>query len=148
MKNLINFVPQFRKKSILVIGDIMVDRFIWGNVLRISPEAPVPVVEVTKETQALGGAGNVANNLSSLGAKVNVIAVIGDDLVGEQIRDSLKTKNIATDGIVVNDSRPTIIKTRIIAQHQQVVRVDKEIKGTFSQDIEKQLEEKISLIVP
>ncbi len=148
MKNLIGFIPKFKNQSILVIGDIMVDRFVWGKVSRISPEAPVPVVEVTRETQALGGAGNVANNLSSLGAEVNIISVIGDDVVGDQLKDSLKALKIGTEGLVNDDSRPTSIKTRIIAQHQQVVRVDKEIKGVFSKHVEERIEEKLEKLIP
>ena len=90
MKDLVKFIPEFRKKSILVLGDIMVDEFVWGKVSRISPEAPVPVVEVTKETKALGGAGNVANNLSSLGCKVKIISAIGNDTAGNQLKDYLR----------------------------------------------------------
>lgn len=113
-----------------------------------SSEAPVPVVEVTEETQALGGAGNVASNLSSLGATVRIVSVIGNDTVGEQIKDSLRAKRIDIGGLIIDDSRPTSIKTRIIAQHQQVVRVDREVKGVFPRDIEQKLDEKISLLVP
>ena len=148
MEKLLSFIPKFRKQSVLVIGDIMVDRFVWGKVSRISPEAPVPVVEVTQETQALGGAGNVANNLSSLGASVNLVAVTGDDLTADQLKDSLRAKKIGTDGLISDDSRPTSIKTRIIAQHQQVVRVDKEIKGIFTRAIEQKLDEKIAKLIP
>ena len=108
----------------------------------ITGSARSPVVEVTRETQALGGAGNVANNLSSLGAGVNLVAVTGDDLTADQLKDSLRAKKIGTEGLVSDDSRPTSIKTRIIAQHQQVVRVDKEIKGIFTRSSKKNWKKK------
>ena len=95
-------------------------------------EAPVPVVEVTKETQTLGGAGNVANNVTSLGAKAYIITVIGNDLDGLCMKEMLKNKNINTDFVIVDKQRPTTLKTRIVASNQQVVRVDKEVKGFFS----------------
>ena len=130
--DLLKAILGLKNKSILVVGDTMVDRFVWGKVSRISPEAPVPVVEVTKETQTLGGAGNVANNITSLGAKAYIITVIGDDLDGLCIKEMLESKNINTDYVIVDKQRPTTLKTRIVASNQQVVRVDKEIKGYFS----------------
>ena len=130
--NLLKDILDLRDKSILVVGDTMVDRFVWGKVSRISPEAPVPVVEVTKETQTLGGAGNVANNITSLGAKAYIITVIGDDLDGLCMKEMLKNKSINTDFVIVDKQRPTTLKTRIVASNQQVVRVDKEVKGFFS----------------
>jgi D-beta-D-heptose 7-phosphate kinase/D-beta-D-heptose 1-phosphate adenosyltransferase len=148
MEKLTKLIPQFERQSILVLGDVMVDKFVWGKVSRISPEAPVPVVEVSKETYALGGASNVANNLSSLLANVYLIGVIGRDMVGEQLKEDLQVKNINTDGLVNDGERPTIIKTRIIASHQQVVRVDKEVKGAFSAAVEKALLDKLEEIVP
>jgi len=130
--NLLKKVLSLKNKSILVVGDTMVDRFIWGKVSRISPEAPVPVVEVKSETETLGGAGNVASNITSLGAKAYIITVIGDDLNGLHMKKMLEDKKINTNYIVVDKQRPTTLKTRIIASNQQVVRVDKEIKGAFS----------------
>ncbi len=130
--SLLEKVLSLKNKSILVVGDTMVDRFIWGEVSRISPEAPVPVVEVKKETETLGGAGNVASNITSLGAKAYIITVVGDDLNGLNMKEMLENKKINTDYIVVDKQRPTTLKTRIIASNQQVVRVDKEIKGVFS----------------
>ena len=130
--DLLKAILGLKNKSILVVGDTMVDRFVWGKVSRISPEAPVPVVEVTKETQTLGGAGNVANNITSLGAKAYIITVIGDDLDGLCMKEMLESKNINTDYVIVDKQRPTTLKTRIVASNQQVVRVDKEIKGYFS----------------
>lgn len=148
MKNLISYIPQFKKHRILVLGDVMVDKFIWGKVSRISPEAPVPVVEITKETYALGGAGNVANNLISLGAAVTMIGVTGDDTTGERLMADLSARKICVDGIIRDSERPTIVKTRIIASHQQVVRVDKEVKGEFSGKILNEMLHKLDAIVP
>lgn len=147
MEKLTNLISKFRKQKILVVGDVMVDKFVWGKVSRISPEAPVPVVEVTRESHAFGGSGNVANNLTSLGAQVYLVGVIGNDIVGEQLKNDLINKNILVDGIICDSSRPTSIKTRIIAQHQQVVRVDKEVKGVFSREIENKLVSKIEEII-
>lgn len=148
MKKLVRFIPEFKKHKILIIGDLMMDKFIWGKVSRISPEAPVPVVEVTRETNALGGAGNVASNITSLGGRAVVIGVIGDDMVAEQLVSELDDKSVETGMIVRDPSRPTITKTRIIAQHQQVVRVDKELKGEFSASVVDDLIVSIDNIVP
>jgi D-beta-D-heptose 7-phosphate kinase/D-beta-D-heptose 1-phosphate adenosyltransferase len=135
MKKLARFIPEFKNQNILIIGDLMLDSFVWGKVSRISQEAPVPVVEVTRETNALGGAGNVANNITSLGGRATVIGVIGDDIIADRMMEELRNGGINTDNIVRDSSRPTITKTRIIAQHQQVVRVDKELKGEFAAGI-------------
>ena len=121
-------VSNFRRSSVLVIGDLMLDEFIWGEVSRISPEAPVPVVWVKKESFMPGGASNVANNLRALGADVHLAGVIGDDENGAILKGELEQKGIRTAGIVTDDSRPTILKTRVVAHHQQVVRIDKENK--------------------
>ena len=121
-----NKVENFRNTKVLVIGDLILDEFLWGDVSRISPEAPVPVVWVKKESFMPGGASNVANNLSSLGAQVHLVGVIGDDERGAILKGELEQKGVNTAGIITDDSRPTILKTRVVAQHQQVVRIDKE----------------------
>jgi len=121
-------IDNFGKSMILVIGDIMLDRFIWGNVSRISPEAPVPVVEVEYETVMLGGATNVVNNLVSLGGSVMMCGVVGNDPTGKEIISRLDELNVDTGGITIEDDRPTSVKTRIIAHDQQVVRYDREKK--------------------
>jgi len=121
-------IDNFRKSMILVVGDIMLDRFIWGNVSRISPEAPVPVVEVEHETVMLGGATNVVNNLVSLGGSVMMCGVVGDDPIGKEIISRLNELHVDTTGIAIELDRPTIVKTRIIAHDQQVVRYDLEKK--------------------
>jgi D-beta-D-heptose 7-phosphate kinase/D-beta-D-heptose 1-phosphate adenosyltransferase len=146
--NLLKLIDAFNKQSVLVIGDTMIDKFVWGKVKRISPEAPVPVVEVTKETQTLGGAGNVASNIASLGGKAYIVSVIGDDLTGNALTEMMNAKNINSGYLVCDCDRPTIIKTRIIAVSQQLVRVDKEIKGSFHRSTENKIIKNIETLVP
>ncbi|MFC2169231.1 D-glycero-beta-D-manno-heptose-7-phosphate kinase [Acidobacteriota bacterium] len=128
-------VQNFKKKRVLVLGDLMLDRYIWGHVTRISPEAPVPVVEVKRDTYCLGGAGNVSFNLESLGAQTLPVGTIGNDLEGNWI----KKKVVESQGIFTEKKIPTIIKTRIIAHHQQIVRVDQEKKGPLSSMMEENI---------
>ena len=127
-----NLFKKFGDTGILVIGDIIADQYIWGRVNRISPEAPVPVVEVTNESLLLGGAANVANNIASLGGQAFIAGVIGRDDMGKTLMEKMREKNINTDGVIARDTRPTIVKTRVIAHSQQVVRFDKEIKSDIS----------------
>lgn len=134
-KKIAQVIGKFSSKKVLVLGDLMLDRYIWGAVSRISPEAPVPVVEVQKDSLCLGGAGNVAQNLRSLGARPILTGVVGDDLEGRWVRDNA----VESRGVFVDKSRPTTVKTRIIAHHQQVVRVDLERKGTLPAELEKKL---------
>src|SRR5216684_4310307 len=119
---------QMRERKIVVLGDVMLDEFLWGDVTRISPEAPVPVVDIKRESTHLGGAANVLANLLALGAHACVIGVVGDDFAGERIRSSVNDKSaMQTDGMLIADTqRSTTIKTRIIAQQQMVVRADRE----------------------
>lgn len=116
----------FSKKTIMVIGDIIMDQYIWGKVSRISPEAPVPVVDVMEESYLLGGAANVLNNIVSLGGNALICGVIGHDDIGRKIIHKLRVRGIDTGGIIVTSDRPTTIKTRIVAHSQQVVRYDRE----------------------
>jgi D-beta-D-heptose 7-phosphate kinase/D-beta-D-heptose 1-phosphate adenosyltransferase len=125
-------IRRFGKKRVLVLGDLMMDRYIWGDVSRISPEAPVPVVEVRSDSLQLGGAGNVAHNLESLGAAPLLAGVVGNDPEGRWIKSRM---GAGGKGILVDERRPTIVKTRIVAHHQQVVRVDLERKGTLSEGL-------------
>ncbi len=118
-------IRQFKHKNILVVGDLILDHYIWGKVRRISPEAPVPVVEVERESFLLGGAANVANNIVSLGAGAAVVGIVGEDMAGEALTDLLRQKGVKCDGIFVSN-RPTTVKTRVIAHNQQVVRFDRE----------------------
>jgi D-glycero-beta-D-manno-heptose-7-phosphate kinase len=113
-------------RRVLVVGDVMLDEFLWGKVARISPEAPVPVVEITSQTFRLGGAANVACNVRSLGGRAVVAGVVGRDAAGDRLRDALVLGGVE-DGLTLDDQgRPTTHKTRIIAHHQQVVRADRE----------------------
>ncbi|MBU0485971.1 MAG: D-glycero-beta-D-manno-heptose-7-phosphate kinase [Proteobacteria bacterium] len=128
-------IDKFKAARILVIGDIIIDHFIWGSVSRISPEAPVPVVNVTKESLLLGGAANVLHNLYSLGAQADLCGIIGEDLMGNHIIELLHGLGSQTLGVIKADDRPTTKKTRIVAQHQQVVRFDREKTGKPSAEI-------------
>jgi len=123
---LTDLLQSFQNKCILVVGDLMLDEFIWGKVSRISPEAPVPVVEVTRESYYAGGAANVARNLRPFCDQVHVMGVIGNDPHGSQLKKLLKEDAIVLDGLLEDPGRNTIVKTRIIARQQQVVRVDRE----------------------
>lgn len=126
LKRACSFITNFPKAKVLVVGDLILDHFIWGKVNRISPEAPVPVVKVVSESLMLGGAANVANNIHSLGGRVMVCGVVGQDDAGRNFIHELRVRGIPTDGIIIEDERPTTIKTRIIAHSQQVVRFDRE----------------------
>ena len=119
-------IDKFSSCRILVVGDVIMDEFLWGRVERISPEAPVPVVQVEEESLVLGGAGNVINNIISLGGQALLCGVIGNDAMGRELGHMLQEMNSPTHGLVVEDRRPTTIKTRIVAHSQQVVRVDRE----------------------
>src|ERR1044071_311754 len=120
---------EFADKRIIVLGDLMLDEFVWGRVRRISPEAPVPVVEVERQTSALGGAGNVVSNLVALGASPAPIGVIGPDADAERLRSAFDELDVNVRGLIVDDTRPTTVKTRVIAHNQQVVRTDRESRA-------------------
>lgn len=130
-EHLKDIISKFPKAKILVVGDLILDQYIWGSVDRISPEAPVPVVWADKRTYVPGGAANVASNISSFDAKVCLLGVVGDDQQAENLFRELKKRNIDTGGVFVEKGRQTILKTRVIAGHQQVVRVDWEDKGAI-----------------
>lgn len=119
-------------RKVVVVGDVMIDEWIWGNVSRISPEAPVPVVSVTSHSFTLGGAGNVANNLRALGAHVAFVGAVGQDAEGERARALFEEIAVDTRGIVVVTDRPTTRKTRVVAHNQQVVRADWESTAALS----------------
>jgi rfaE bifunctional protein kinase chain/domain len=127
---------QFQGKRLIVLGDLMLDEFIFGRVRRISPEAPVPVVEVEKQTLALGGAGNVVSNLVALGASPVPLGVVGDDADAVRMRFAFEKAGVNVDSLVVDAKRPTTLKTRIIAHNQQVVRADREKRSAISAEIE------------
>ena len=131
-QSLARIVKRFGKQRVLVLGDLMLDRYIWGDVSRISPEAPVPVVEVKSDSLQLGGAGNVARNLESLGGAPILAGVVGGDAEGRWIKSQAAGSG---RGILIDSARPTIVKTRIIAHHQQVVRVDLERRGAVPEGL-------------
>ena len=122
-------VERFAGRRLLVLGDLMIDHYLWGRVERISPEAPVPVVEVQRETSSLGGAGNVAANLTALGAEPVLVGLVGDDSRAGQLFEAFAARGVATGAIVRDASRPTTMKTRVIAHSQQIVRADWESRA-------------------
>ncbi len=122
------------RPNILVVGDLMIDHYLWGATERISPEAPVQVVDITKETTVLGGAGNVVNNLMALGATVSVASVIGDDSIGREMTMMLKGIGVKTEGLITQAQRQSSKKSRIIASNQQILRYDKESKEPIEDD--------------
>lgn len=115
---------RMRGKRLMVVGDVMIDEWIWGSVSRISPEAPVPVVAVNDHSFTLGGAGNVANNLVALGADVRFVSAVGDDAFGANVRELLTAEGVDAAGVISVADRPTTRKTRVVAHNQQVVRAD------------------------
>lgn len=121
-----DILARFRNLQVLVVGDLMVDRYITGVVSRISPEAPVPVVHFQGEESRLGGAGNVALNMVGLGANPILCSVIGDDAEGRKLRELLPAFQLSTEGLIDSTERPTTVKTRIMAQHQHLIRIDRE----------------------
>lgn len=125
-------VNAFAGRRVLVVGDIMLDEYVWGEANRISPEAPVMVVEVRDTTYAIGGAGNVGHNIRSLGAHPRLCGVIGDDMMGKILQGIAAGAGIDTEGLVCAPDRPTTVKTRIVAHSQQVVRVDRETRDPIS----------------
>ncbi len=140
MMNLKRLFKEAEKKEIVVVGDLILDQYIWGVVDRISPEAPVPVVEVKREEYSLGGAANVGANIVSLGAKVTVVGVVGEDIHGETMLKILKDRGINNEGVFLG-RRPTTVKTRVIAHNQQVVRFDREDARGLSNSTFKKVKE-------
>lgn len=145
---LLRVIDSFKQSRVVVIGDLLLDEYIWGQVERISPEAPVVVVRQTEESKRLGGAGNVVHNLIALGAQVSVCGVVGDDDAGRVLVSMLETLGADTDGVLIDRTRPTPVKTRVIAHGQQVVRVDREHTGiiapTYQEGIAAHLESQLS----
>lgn len=137
-------IPKLRGQRMGVLGDLMLDRYLWGTATRLSPEAAVPVVDFAQEQECLGGAGNVAVNLAALGAKVEAFGVVGaakneEDEAGQALRACLEAAGIADRGVIGDSGRVTTLKTRIIARHQQIVRVDRERRDALSKETEDKL---------
>lgn len=143
-----DILAKFSEKKILIIGDIMLDNYIIGDVDRISPEAPVQVVKVEQEEFRLGGAANVANNIKSLGAMPLLVGRVGNDAAGKQVLSLLDAKDISTQGIFINDSYPTTRKSRVIARHQHLLRIDFENTDDLSHTFEQTIKEYIAKLMP
>jgi rfaE bifunctional protein kinase chain/domain len=138
---------QFKHLKAVVIGDVMIDSYFWGKTDRISPEAPVPVVSVRNKENRLGGAANVARNIKALDAEVFLCTVIGDDEGGTTFESLMKDENMPVDGLIKDETRPTTVKTRVISQSQQMLRIDEETISPISRKINKKLIERIQTII-
>jgi D-beta-D-heptose 7-phosphate kinase/D-beta-D-heptose 1-phosphate adenosyltransferase len=147
MSRLRDLVQRFKDKKVLIIGDVMLDEYRFGQVSRISQEAPVPIIEIERSTYVLGGAANTAANVRSLGGRVCLLGVVGDDSSGKKISLTLEKNNIGKEGLVVDHRRPTTLKTRVMARNQQLFRIDRESKDLISSRIEKELLEKFKDLV-
>jgi len=141
-------VDAFDGVSLLVVGDVMLDEYLWGDAERISPEAPVPVVHVARESEALGGAGNVVRNVVALGGRCHLCAVIGDDGVGRRVADLLKALGVDPGGLVALEGRPTTRKTRLVARNQQLLRFDRENEDEVSAEDARRLLRQIESTLP
>lgn len=136
-------ISKFNGTRILAIGDLMLDHYLYGTVTRISPEAPVPIVNIDKEVFELGGAANAINNMNSLGGVVEAVGLIGKDDAGTKLLNILKEKNVITDGIILSDERPTTVKTRIIGNGSHIVRLERETHKKIGTEISAQIIEYI-----
>ena len=145
--NFQDLFDQFSKKRVLVIGDVMVDAYLKGKVNRMSPEAPVPVVDLFEKDERIGGAGNVALNLAALGASPIICSVIGADLEGERLIQLFKDARISTDGIYASSNRTTTVKTRVLSNNQQLLRIDSEDTNLINETEEAQLLKQISSVL-
>ncbi len=146
-QRLLKILENFTNKKILVVGDIMLDKYIWGEVSRISPEAPVQVVHVLKETYAPGGASNVASNVVALNGKAFMVGIAGNDEAKNILLQELKNREINSDGIFIENDKPTIQKVRIVGRSQQLLRVDYEKKEHVHKNIEHSIIEFLERII-
>ena len=138
-KSIPSLFTSFEKINVLIIGDVMIDNYLWGKVDRISPEAPVPIVSIQKKESRLGGAANVALNIQALGAKPILCSIIGGDSNGRIFLDQLQQLNMNADGLLQSNDRPTTIKTRVIGNNHQMLRVDEEQEDEINVSERKQL---------
>lgn len=146
-KNINTLFQSFNKMNVLIIGDVMVDSYLWGKVDRISPEAPVPIVAVKKREDRLGGAANVALNVKALGANAVLCAVIGNDASGNLFLELLRAQGMSTQGIVMSEQRSTTVKTRVIGNQYQMLRVDEETDSEAKASERKKILEHVTSIV-
>jgi D-beta-D-heptose 7-phosphate kinase/D-beta-D-heptose 1-phosphate adenosyltransferase len=135
----VRIVKSMQGRRVAVVGDLMLDRYLWGTASRLSPEAAVPVVDFVEDTCCPGGAGNVAANLAALGAKVAPFGVVGEDEFAPMLRSALRAAGLPEKGIVADSARRTTVKTRLIARHQQIVRVDRETRSALAGPVEEHL---------
>ncbi len=146
-EKLLNYLPQLSGKKILIVGDVGLDEYIMGDVKRISPEAPVPVLDVAEEDLRLGLAANVAQNVQSLGGIPILISVIGQDMGAERLTQLFQKSNVSTKYLVVDSSRPTTRKVRVMAKHHHIVRFDYELRKYLSSETEDKVVESIKLVI-
>lgn len=139
---------RFSEQRVMVVGDLMLDTYLWGDAERISPEAPVPVIRVRDVNHNPGGAANVALNVSTLSAQASVLGIVGEDNEGKKLSTLLQNSGIDTTGIIFVPDRPTTVKTRIIAHNQQVVRTDREARSVINHEIRRVMNERLDQILP
>ncbi|MBR5254011.1 MAG: hypothetical protein IKV46_03100 [Bacteroidales bacterium] len=147
MTDFVKIFDRFNELNILIIGDVMIDAYWWGAVNRISPEAPVPVCTVSKKENRLGGAANVALNIAAMGANPVLCSIVGDDTQGHELCRLMQEQNMDTEGIVFSSKRPTTVKTRVIGNKAQMLRIDEETDSNISETEEKIFLEKIESII-
>ncbi len=144
---LLAIIRNWQSKRVVIVGDVMLDEYLWGTVTRISPEAPVPVVEIKSQTVRPGGAANVAANIKALGAEPLLVGVVGADHAARLLREALESQGIDDGGLVTDPDRPTTLKTRIIAHNQQVVRADREFTGPIPPAVEAELLDRLEALL-
>lgn len=142
-----NIIKSFKGLKVLIVGDVMIDSYLWGNTNRVSPEAPVPIVNVSKQEHRMGGAANVALNIMSLGAEPIMLSVIGDDEMGSLYLNLLERRNMSKEGIVQSSKRTTSQKTRVISHNQHVVRIDSESAIPLKEEDEKLIIDRLNEIL-
>ena len=143
-----NFLDSDHRPRLLVIGDLILDEYIWGAVTRISPEAPVPILETKSENLTLGGAANVANNLVALGCEVHLVGAIGQDEKGDKLVSLIEEKGIFSKGVFRFVHRPTTSKIRVVAHNQQILRIDKEDNRPITEETENRIIKYINKALP
>ena len=142
-----NYIESFKNKKVLIVGDVMIDSYMWGNVTRISPEAPIPIVSITEKDYRLGGAANVALNIAALGAKPYLCSVVGNDNYAKIFENILTKNNLCRDGILLDNNRITTVKTRIISSQQHILRVDEEIENNINDTTSSKLLDTVKTII-
>jgi D-beta-D-heptose 7-phosphate kinase/D-beta-D-heptose 1-phosphate adenosyltransferase len=147
-RKLKEIVKRLRGRRVGVLGDLMLDRYVWGTATRLSPEAAVPVVDFAEETAVLGGAGNVACNVAALGGRVQMFGVTGADDFSAELHRQLRKAGVDGRAVLVDRSRPTTVKTRVVARHQQIVRVDRESRAALSAELQGKLARRVAAALP